>query len=45
MNQVKKRNHLVVPMINRGGAGAHGKTKKAIRASDKVKLRKGNWND
>ena len=39
----KPRNHIVMAAIGRGGAGSHGKTRKAERRADKVKMHRGDY--
>jgi hypothetical protein len=37
----KQRNHIVLALIKReGGAGAHQKSKKAVRNQEKIRLKK-----
>lgn len=39
-NSLKPRNHIVTNSIGRGGAGVHGKSRKAERRGNKVELKK-----
>jgi hypothetical protein len=42
-NSLKPRNHIVSNSIGRGGAGVHGKSRKAERRGHKVDLRKSQY--
>jgi hypothetical protein len=42
-NTMKPRNHIVTNSIGRGGAGVHGKSRKAERRGNKVDLKKSQY--